>query len=106
MRIISTSYSKTEEFDNPRKWLERICFYTGILDELSKQHEVISIERINYEGECRINGVQYFFIRLKRGVVRFPFRMHRFVKNLQPDVVLVNGLIFPLQVIQFEVEIG
>ena len=50
MLIVSTSYNKTDEFDNPEDWLRRIGFYTGVLDELAKFHEVISIERINYEG--------------------------------------------------------
>ena len=100
MKIISTSYIKTEEFDNPHDWLKRISFYTGILEELAKQHEVISIERINYKGVHRQKGVTYYFIRLKRKVVLFPWRMHRFIKKQNPDVVLVHGFIFPLQIIQ------
>ncbi len=106
MRIVSTSYIKTEGFNDPDDWLKRISFYTGIFNELAKQHDVISIERINYEGECQQNGVQYFFIRLKRKIVRFPFRMHRLIKNLQPDVVFVNGFIFPLQIIQLRLKLG
>lgn len=106
MRIVSTSYSKTEEFDNPPDWLKRISFFTGILDELAKQHEVISIERINYEGKFEQSGVQYFFIRQKKRTVRFPQRMHRLIKKLRPDVVFVNGLIFPLQVLQLRFALG
>jgi len=100
MKIISTGYIKTAEFDNPNDWLKRISFYTGILEELAKQHEVISIERINYEGVHQQKGVTYYFIRLKRKVVLFPWRMHRFIKKQNPDVVLVHGFIFPLQIIQ------
>jgi glycosyltransferase involved in cell wall biosynthesis len=106
MKIISTSYIKTTEFTGPQKWLERISFFTGILDELAKQHEVISIERINYEGELKQNGVQYFFFRQKNKVMRFPWQMHRFIKRLKPDVVFVNGLIFPLQVLQLRFTLG
>ncbi len=106
MKTVSTSYSKTPEFNNPRDWLERISFYAGILEELAREHEVVSIERINYEGRCEQNGVQYYFTRLKRKTVYFPWRMHRVIKNLQPDVVLVNGLIFPLQVILLRLKLG
>jgi glycosyltransferase involved in cell wall biosynthesis len=106
MKIISTGYSSTPEYTNPKEWLERISFYTGILEELAKQHEVISIERINYEGDYQQNGVQYHFINQKRKVDRFPLPMHHFIKNLKPDIVLVNGFIFPLQIIQLRMILG
>lgn len=106
MRIVSTSYNKSKEFKSPDEWLKRICFYTGILDELAKEHDVISIERINYEGTYRKNGVGYYFIYLKRSVVRFPFRMHRLIKEFCPDVVFVNGFIFPLQILQLKWKLG
>ena len=106
MRIVSTSYSKTEDFDNPHDWLERVSFYTGILEQLATQHDVTSFERINYEGRMQQNAVNYYFIKLKKTVIRFPFKMHRLIKDLQPEVVLVNGLIFPIQVIQLRFALG
>lgn len=106
MKIVSTSYSKTKEFTDPQKWLERISFYSGILEELAREHEVISIERINYEGQYEQNGVHYFFLRQKKKVIRFPRRMHRLIKQLKPDVVFVNGFIFPLQIIQLRLMLG
>jgi glycosyltransferase involved in cell wall biosynthesis len=106
MKIISTSYSKTAEYTDPHAWLKRISFYTGVLEALAKQDEVISIERINYEGRIEQNGVLYYFIKLKNKIVYFPFRMHRLIKSLGPDVVLVNGFIFPLQIIQLKLKLG
>jgi len=106
MKIVSTSYSKTAEFTDPEKWLERINFYTGILEELAKRHEVISIERINHEGEFEQNGVHYFFLRQNKKITRFPWRMHRLIKQHKPGIVLVNGLIFPWQVIQLRLKLG
>jgi glycosyltransferase involved in cell wall biosynthesis len=100
MKIISTSYSKTNEFTDPKKWLDKIGFYTGILEELAKGHEVISIERINYEGESDQNGVHYLFLKQKKKIILFPLRMHRLIKQLKPNVVFVNGFIFPFQIIQ------
>ncbi|MGZ8524673.1 MAG: glycosyltransferase family 4 protein [Chitinophagaceae bacterium] len=106
MKIISTSYIRTGEFDRPRDWLKRIDFYTGILDELARQHEVISIERINHEGVYLQNNVQYRFIHLKRKIAIFPWRMHLFIKGQHPDVVLVHGFIFPFQVMQLRWMLG
>ena len=106
MRFVFTSYSSAPEFDDPAKWLRRINGYTGILEALGRRHSVTGIERINYEGEFSQEGVHYNFIRLRKKVTRFPQRMHRMIKNMDPDVVVVNGIIFPLQVIQLRRELG
>ncbi len=106
MRIVSTSYSKTPEYTDPQQWLERIDFYTGILESLAQRHEVMSIERISYEGEMARNNVLYHFIDLKKPVSRFPVKMHGVIKSWNPDVVLVNGFIFPMQIIQLRRTVG
>jgi len=106
LKIISTSYTKTESFNDPQQWLQRINFYTGILKELAKENDVTSIERINYEGELRDGGVSYHFIDLKKRVVRFPWKMHSYIRKQKPHLVLVNGLAFPLQIIQLRFVLG
>ena len=106
MRIVSTGYDKVKSYANPYAWLARISFYTGILEKLAQDHEVISIERINYKGWLQINAVLYYFLLLKNDKVFFPWRMHRFIKKQEPDIVLVHGFIFPLQVIQLRMALG
>ena len=106
MKLIFTSYASSPEYNHPNLWLKRIEGYTGILEHLGRNNKVIGIERINYEGECERNGVQYLFIRFNSKVARFPFRMHNLVKKLKPDVVFINGFIFPLQIIQLRLTLG
>jgi glycosyltransferase involved in cell wall biosynthesis len=106
MKIVSTSYTYTAEFSDPEKWLERINFHTGILDELAKHHEVDSIEQINYTGKLKRNGVQYHFLNYKKKKLYFPVSLHRHIKKIKPDVVFVNGFIFPLQTIQLRLILG
>ena len=106
MRIISTSYSKTFSFNDPHKWLRRISFYTGILEELAMEHEVISLERINYSGEVYQNNVRYLFIEQKNEVETFPYQAHTLIRKFSPDIILVNGFIFPFQLIQLRLQVG
>ena len=106
MKIVSTSYTNTVQFTDPVAWLQRINFYTGILEELSKHYQVESIEQINYNGELERNGVKYHFLNFRKQKLYFPRRMHNYIKKLQPDVVFVNGIIFPLQVIQLRLKLG
>jgi glycosyltransferase involved in cell wall biosynthesis len=106
MKIVSTSYSNTGLFSDPEQWLDRIDFYTGILEELAKGYEVESIEQINYSGQLKKNGVTYHFLNFKKPRLYFPGKLHSYIKKLNPDVVLVNGLIFPLQIIQLRLKLG
>lgn len=106
MRIVFTSYVRSPEFNDPLAWIRRIDGYVGILEALAKHHEVLAIERINFEGRIEKNGVQYHFIKLKGKKNYFPWQMHRLIKSLQPDIVFVNGLIFPLQVLQLRMHLG
>lgn len=106
MKIVSTSYVNTREFSDPVQWLDRIDFYTGILEALAQQHAVESIEQINYSGILERKGVKYHFLDFKSPKHYFPRRLHGFIKKLKPDVVFVNGFIFPLQIIQLRLKLG
>ncbi|HKO79673.1 MAG TPA: glycosyltransferase, partial [Chitinophagaceae bacterium] len=106
MKLVFTSYNGSPEYNSPQAWLKRINGWTGILDKLAVYNTVIDVERINYEGVYQQNGVQYFFTRVNKKIIRFPWRMHRLIKRLQPAIVFVNGFIFPLQIIQLRWKLG
>lgn len=106
MTIIFTSYTGVPQYSDPEEWLRRIEGYTGILEKLAEQHTVISIERINYEGELLRNGVRYVFIRQKKQKLLFPHKIHRMMKAFHPDVVFINGFNYPFQLIQLRFHLG
>jgi glycosyltransferase involved in cell wall biosynthesis len=106
MKIVSTSYVNTNSFNDPQKWLDRISFYTGLLEELARKYEVESIEQINYTGQLIQNEVTYHFLNFKKEKLWFPGKLHRYIKDLKPDVLFVNGFIFPIQIIQLRRELG
>jgi glycosyltransferase involved in cell wall biosynthesis len=106
MKLIFTSYASAPEFDNPVAWLKRIEGYTGIPEALAQNNTVISIERINYEGNCVQNGVCYYFVQQKKKTVLIPAKIHRRIKKEQPDIVFINGFIFPLQIMQLRWKLG
>jgi glycosyltransferase involved in cell wall biosynthesis len=106
MKIVSTSYTNTVQFNDPVAWLQRINFYTGILEQLGSKHDVESIEQINYSGLLQPASVRYHFLNFKKPKLYFPRKLHTRIRELQPDVVLINGLIFPLQVLQLRLKLG
>jgi len=106
MRFVFASYVYTPLFNDPGTWIDRINIYTGMLEALAKNNQVISVEQIDYEGKYQKNGVEYQFMRFSTNERRFPWRLHRFIKSQQPDVVVIQSLHFPLQVIQLRLLLG
>jgi len=106
MKFVFASYVYTKEYSDPEAWLRHIRFYGGILEALSKTNEATSIEQIDYEGRIEFGGVDYQFKRFNKISRYFPFGLHRYIKNLRPDVVFIQSLQFPLQVIQLRIMLG
>jgi glycosyltransferase involved in cell wall biosynthesis len=102
MKFVFLSYGKNTSFNRPEDWLYRIRGYTGILEMLARGNQVISIEQINYEGIYSDNGVDYHFLKIGDWQLKFPRRLHQYVKALKPDIVFVHGMHFPLQIIQLK----
>ncbi|MEO5997840.1 MAG: glycosyltransferase family 4 protein [Chitinophagaceae bacterium] len=107
MRIVFSSYAYSKGFHEPQEWFRRINAYGGVLESLAQSHEVISIELIDYEGRVRNNGVDYRFKYYSAKALRFfPRQLNQYIKQLKPDVVIIHGLHFPLQIIQLRLTLG
>jgi len=106
MRFVFLSYNYSPDIRSPQEWVDRIRFYVGWLECLAKNHTVIRVDQINYEGEFVHNGVQYHFVNNGKAKDLFPHKLNRFVKNLQPDVVIISSFMFPLQLIQLRLQLG
>jgi glycosyltransferase involved in cell wall biosynthesis len=106
MHIVSTGYSFSPDFSDPEEWLEKISFYTGILECLGKTHRVTSIEQIAFNGTIRRGNVEFYFLSPKGNELSTCLYVNAHIKKLNPDVVLVNGLIFPMQVVQLRMLLG
>jgi len=102
MKFVFLSYGKNPAFSKPEDWLHRIRGYIGILEKLTMKNQVVSIEQINYEGIFSHNGVDYHFLKSDDHALKFPRRLHQYVKTLNPDIVFVHGMHFPFQVIQLK----
>lgn len=101
MKIVFIGYNYLPDYLTPKEFIDKIKSSAGIMEALAKMHSVIYVGQIGYEGEYSSNGVDYYFFNPKRPgyLVR---SLHQFVKQLIPDVVIVPGFHFPLQVIQLK----
>ncbi|HZB12672.1 MAG TPA: glycosyltransferase family 4 protein [Chryseolinea sp.] len=99
MRIVNLTYALIRGYNKPESWLKRLDFYTAQLEALRPFAETKSIHLIDYEGILVKHDVEYHFLKLTKWQLLFPVRLHRYVDNLKPDVVVIQGLIFPWQVL-------
>jgi len=100
MRYVSISYNYSPDFTSAESWFKRTEGYWGILESLSRENEVINIKQIDYEGNCHFHGIDYRFVDFGKRKTFFPLGLNNYVKKLKPDIVIVQGLHHPLQLIQ------
>ncbi|MGF7081300.1 glycosyltransferase family 4 protein [Mucilaginibacter sp. UYCu711] len=105
MKFVFASYISANNYTDPAAWLERIKAYTGVLEAVAANHEVISIEQINYEGDEVKNGVNYRFKKFNKRRY-FPLKLNLFISRQKPDVVFIHSLHFPLQVMLLRLVLG
>jgi len=99
MIYVFISYTFSPMFGTPEDWFKRTEGYSGVLEWLSKENTVINIKQINYEGNHNHKGVEYRFVNFGNQTTYFPYRLSQYVKSLNPDVVFIHGLHYPLQLI-------
>jgi glycosyltransferase involved in cell wall biosynthesis len=99
MVYVSVTFGASMDVSSPEAWFERTAPYLGILECLAVSDTVINVKRINYEGNVIHKGIDYRFIRTGHTEEAFPRTLIRYVKNLDPDIVLIQGLHLPMQVI-------
>jgi glycosyltransferase involved in cell wall biosynthesis len=76
------------------------------LEQLSKNNTVINIKRINYTGNVMYKGIDYRFPVIGKRDTLFPFKLNNYIKNLKPDIVIVQGLHVPIQTILLRIALG
>lgn len=106
MRYVFISYNYSADFSSPEAWFTRNLGYAGVMDNLSKKHEVINIKQINYEGIVTHNNIAYHFANFSKKKLHFNFQLNRYIKSLNPDVVILHGLHQPVQLIQLGLMLG
>ncbi|QKJ29914.1 glycosyltransferase family 4 protein [Mucilaginibacter mali] len=106
MIYVFLGYYYSPGFDTPQSWINRIAPYAGMPECLSETDTVYYIKQIDYVGEYVHKDVNYRFVNLNREKTHFPYRIHKYVKKLKPDVVIINGLQHPLEIMQLRLILG
>jgi glycosyltransferase involved in cell wall biosynthesis len=105
MKIVCITYARTNDILSPEAWFRRLGIFIGAWEIIANTHSVTRLELLKFSKSERHNGIDYRFIDCKKNRVLFPWKLHRRVKHLKPDIVLVAGLHYPFQVLQLRLQI-
>ncbi len=78
----------------------------GFLQYLPPQLHVTVIKHLEYEGRETGNGIIYACFKSNNRFKHIPSKTHKYVKSIRPDIVLVQGLTFPIQLISLKIKLG
>lgn len=99
IKLIDLNYHNHSDISNPEEVLELQEASIGFVDFIKEKLSIQLIKHSNYEGEKCINDVKYVFLKSKNKFLNIPFKTHRYIRKQNPDIILIQGLIFPLQLI-------
>jgi glycosyltransferase involved in cell wall biosynthesis len=74
--------------------------------QMAKTADVKSIHCINHSGVLQRNGAEFHFLKTSWLQFVFPFGIHRYVRQLDPEIVVVHGLPFPWQVLWLRLQLN
>lgn len=105
MKIVYVSYNYLPQFQDPLAWTERIKPFLLVPEALGQHHEVYFLGQIGYKGSFKKDNVHFVFSD-PGAKTNFPFQLHRLVRKIRPDVIVVPGFHFPLQILQLRFILG
>jgi glycosyltransferase involved in cell wall biosynthesis len=106
LNYIGLNYHFHREFTNPYDVIHKHSPTDIFLEELTDNVSTTLIKFINGEIRTDRNGIKYYFNRRSNSFWQIPFAAHRFVRKQNPDVIVIQGLIFPLQVLALRFMLG
>jgi len=99
IKLVDVTYYTHLEYNRPEQVLEKHTLVTRYAELLRDKMQVQFVKHAGFERFSLHKGLYYHFFK---GINKFrylPFKANYFISKQQPDVVLVQGLVFPLQVI-------
>jgi glycosyltransferase involved in cell wall biosynthesis len=106
IKLVDVTYYAHLDYHKPEQVLERHRLVTRYAELLQDKVQITFVKHAGFEGFCEDGGLIYHFFN---GINKFrflPLKANRFIAREHPDVVLVQGLGFPLQVIALKLRCG
>lgn len=106
IRVVDIVYYSHNEYTDPLTVMAKHAPTLGFIPYLKEKVDYTVIRHLNHEGKKIIGGIHCAFFKRSNAAWQIPHQTHRYIKSLQPDIVLVHGFVFPLQVVALKLLLG
>lgn len=102
LKVIDLVYHSHTGISDPKEVMAIHRPASGFAKYLADKIDIQFVKHMNYEGRLKDGAVDYVFFKRPNRFWQIPFTTHRYIQRQQPDIVIVEGLIFPLQLIMLK----
>ncbi len=104
MKIVHLTYRRFV-IPDLTKWIRGFRLYYGIWEEMAQRNDVRYFHFTHQQATITENGLRHYFLKVSDNELKLPFALHRKIAVLEPDVILVHGLMFPWQVLMLSFQV-
>ncbi|SDD25368.1 Glycosyltransferase involved in cell wall bisynthesis [Mucilaginibacter pineti] len=98
IKLVDLTFYAHLNYNHPEDVLENHSAALAFASHIDNRLDFCFVKHAGFEQRAVMGGVPYQFFRAGNNFWSVSFKTLRFVRNLKPDIVLVQGFIFPLQV--------
>jgi glycosyltransferase involved in cell wall biosynthesis len=96
-KLIAISFTPHPDFEHPEEMMEAFRQGWGYIKRLGSSLEVVAVGFIRKPKKAKGEEVTYAFFKRKDTFWQIPWSALLFIRSQRPDVVLIEGLIHPIQ---------
>lgn len=106
IKFIEINYHSHNDLKDPQAVIQKHAPSNLFAQALSDRTEITFVKHADYTGELIRDGIEYHFFKRRNNFLQIPFQTHRLISEKKPDLVLMQGFVFPLQVLFLRKKIG
>ena len=106
IKLVDLTYHSHLNYTRPEQVKENHAPALVFASYLKNKIDFTFVKHASFEQHVIIDDVPYYFFKGKNRFWSVSVKTHRFVKALKPDIVLIQGLVFPIQVMFLRIFCG
>ncbi len=106
IKLADLTFYSNKTYASPSQLIRAQLTSLAYIDHLKESVCVSVIKHSNFKATIQHHGVPFYFLKGHNSFFHLPVSACRLLRKARPDVILVQGLVFPLQTILLRLFIG
>ncbi|WP_183564847.1 glycosyltransferase family 4 protein [Mucilaginibacter sp. SP1R1] len=99
IKLVDLTFYAHLDYTWPEQVIENHAPALAFAPHLKNKLDFSFVKHAAFEQQINVDGIPYFFFKGRNRFWSVSFKTYQFIRKLKPDIVLVQGLVFPLQVL-------